>query len=162
MGRRRVSSLQPSENVGSNVLSLIEELILENESASGELHVSFDYQVNQMRKRGSIEKPVGEKQPKRKETKSTTYERDPNVVAWLLEKSQGICECCSEPAPFTKADGNFYLEVHHLKRLVDSGSDTVSNSIAVCPNCHRELHYGDKKQEILVGLYGRISRLIEE
>ncbi|WP_342542729.1 HNH endonuclease signature motif containing protein [Paenisporosarcina sp. FSL H8-0542] len=37
---------------------------------------------------------------------------------------------------------NPYLEVHHIKRLADNGEDSVENAIAVCPNCHRELHFG--------------------
>ena len=43
--------------------------------------------------------------------------------------------------PFLKINGARYLEVHHLKRLADGGSDTIENAVAVCPNCHRELHF---------------------
>ena len=57
----------------------------------------------------------------------------------------GNCESCKKPAPFVKPGGDFYLEVHHLRRLVDGGSDTVTNAVAVCPNCHRELHYGNER-----------------
>ncbi|WP_147195697.1 HNH endonuclease [Rummeliibacillus stabekisii] len=37
------------------------------------------------------------------------------------------------------------LEVHHIKRLADGEEDTVENAIAVCPNCHRELHFGHSR-----------------
>jgi 5-methylcytosine-specific restriction protein A len=37
------------------------------------------------------------------------------------------------------------LEVHHKKQLSEGGEDTVENAIALCPNCHREAHYGDLK-----------------
>ncbi|MGH8437576.1 MAG: HNH endonuclease [Pseudomonas sp.] len=33
-------------------------------------------------------------------------------------------------------------EVHHKVRLADGGLDTVENAIAVCPNCHRQAHFG--------------------
>ena len=35
-----------------------------------------------------------------------------------------------------------FLEVHHVKSLSDGGEDTLDNVIALCPNCHREKHYG--------------------
>lgn len=74
---------------------------------------------------------------------TTTYQRNADVVAEVLERASGICERCGAPAPFIRAaDGTPYLEVHHKKRLADGGEDTVENAIAVCPNCHRELHFG--------------------
>jgi 5-methylcytosine-specific restriction protein A len=61
----------------------------------------------------------------------------------VLERASGICEQCNEDAPFKrKKDGTPYLEVHHRIPLSEGGFDTVGNAIAVCPNCHRELHYG--------------------
>lgn len=74
------------------------------------------------------------------------YDRNPYVVAEVLEKANGVCERCASPAPFRKKkDGSPYLEVHHLVRLVDGGEDIVKNAIALCPNCHRELHFGEIK-----------------
>jgi len=32
--------------------------------------------------------------------------------------------------------------VHHKKTLALGGEDTVDNSLALCPNCHREMHFG--------------------
>ena len=84
------------------------------------------------------------------------------MVAWVMMNSDGICESCNEPAPFSKSDGDFYLEVHHLRRLADNGSDTITNAVAVCPNCHRRLHYANDRDEVLTNLYRRIGRLEEE
>ena len=39
-------------------------------------------------------------------------------------------------------NNSFYLEIHHVKRLADDGSDRITNAIALCPNCHREFHHG--------------------
>lgn len=45
-------------------------------------------------------------------------------------------------APFLrKKDNSPYLEVHHIITLANGVDDTVENAIAVCPNCHRELHF---------------------
>ena len=71
------------------------------------------------------------------------YDRNPDVVAEVLTQANGICADCNKPAPFRKrSNGDPYLEVHHIKRLVDGGEDTVKNAKAVCPNCHRKAHHG--------------------
>jgi 5-methylcytosine-specific restriction protein A len=76
---------------------------------------------------------------------TTVYKRNPDVVAEVLERSRGICEKCKQPAPFLRAtDRTPYLEVHHKITLAEGGSDTVDNAMAVCPNCHRKLHYGSE------------------
>lgn len=74
---------------------------------------------------------------------TTVYQRNADVVVEVLERANGACERCGAAAPFIRAsDGTPYLEVHHKIRLADGGEDTVENAIAVCPNCHRELHFG--------------------
>ncbi|MCD9544043.1 hypothetical protein GLP24_04155 [Photobacterium carnosum] len=46
-------------------------------------------------------------------------------------------------APFTKkSNGEPYLEVHHIKPLSQGGEDSLENVKAICPNCHREMHFG--------------------
>lgn len=71
------------------------------------------------------------------------FRRNPDVVATVLARADGICEACAAPAPFARVhDGTPYLEVHHRLQLAAGGQDTVKNAIAVCPNCHRKAHYG--------------------
>lgn len=72
------------------------------------------------------------------------FRRNPDVIAEVLFRANGVCEGCVEPAPFLRADGRPYLEVHHRQPLAEGGMDTVENAIALCPNCHRERHYGAK------------------
>lgn len=68
------------------------------------------------------------------------------VIAEVLISANGICQGCAKPAPFTKfSSGEPYLEVHHLVRLADGGDDNVKNAIALCPNCHRQEHFGHKR-----------------
>ncbi|WP_259596199.1 HNH endonuclease [Clostridium botulinum] len=81
--------------------------------------------------------------PEKVDRGSSGFKRDPDVVAEVLIMAAGNCERCRNPAPFKRAsNGTPYLEVHHKIRLADGGEDTVENAIAVCPNCHRELHFG--------------------
>ena len=67
---------------------------------------------------------------------------DPQAVT-AAKPANGVCEKCDSPAPFNRTkDGTPYLEVHHWKFLADGGKDIVENAGALCPNCHREAHYG--------------------
>lgn len=81
--------------------------------------------------------------PQRRTLPVEVFIRNPDVVAEALHRAGGTCETCQKPAPFNRrSSGKPYLEVHHKVRLADGGFDTVDNAIAVCPNCHREAHYG--------------------
>jgi len=84
------------------------------------------------------------KKPERKTVETTIFVRNPYVVAEVLDRAKGICERCKSIAPFLrKSDDSPYLEVHHKTPLSEDGDDTVENAIALCPNCHRELHFGN-------------------
>lgn len=74
---------------------------------------------------------------------TTIYKRNPNVIAYALLRANGHCERCGDAAPFFRAsDGSPYLEVHHQVPLSEGGEDTIENTLALCPNCHREAHFG--------------------
>lgn len=81
--------------------------------------------------------------PSQTEVRSFQYVRNPKVAAYILKKSEGICYDCKNNGPFvSKTTGFHYLEAHHIKMLKDGGPDTISNIVALCPNCHRKRHYG--------------------
>lgn len=83
------------------------------------------------------------KKPSKKTVRTVVFNRNPDVVAEVLLRAEGNCEGCKEPAPFKrKSDSSPYLEVHHRIPLAQNGEDTVENAIALCPNCHRERHFG--------------------
>jgi hypothetical protein len=105
---------------------------------------------------------IGDMDAKKSDVDSCQFSRNPKITDWILVSSAGICECCQKDAPFKKADGVLYLEVHHVKMLSEGGSDTIHNAIAVCPNCHRELHHGENRNFLQSEIYARISRLVPE
>ena len=162
MGRDWVKGLKPAKNVGVNVFREIEEIIAAFENKLPNEYASFQNDVVNSRKNTKKIPPIGSKKPKKSLTSSTKYLRDPEVVAWVLNFANGICECCKRSAPFIKEDGDTFLEVHHLKQLADGGSDTTTNAIAVCPNCHRELHFGKNKSIKKMKVYESVNRLINE
>ncbi|WP_263064425.1 HNH endonuclease [Dickeya dadantii] len=84
------------------------------------------------------------KYPEKKSLQIEFFIRNPDVVAEVLLRANGKCERCCSDAPFLrKKDNTPYLEVHHKTPLSEGGADTVDNAIALCPNCHRYLHYGE-------------------
>lgn len=162
LGRQWVRGLAPARNVGANVAPIIEELIHQHEGNVAISLLPFEQRVEKLLSAEALPLPQGNLTPAKQLKETTTYVRDPYVVAWILKNSEGICESCDGPAPFTKPDGYFYLEVHHLRRLADGGSDTPANAVAVCPNCHRQLHYAADKETVLSNLYEKVSRLVRE
>lgn len=80
---------------------------------------------------------------------STGFRRNSDVIAEVLVRAKGKCELCHGDAPFIKAsDGSPYLEVHHWIPLAENGEDTVENAVALCPNCHKQTHFGKNKEYI--------------
>lgn len=113
------------------------------------IFADFDAKVVESRRLSRAERQArlanAPRKPQKIEVTSSAYVRNPDVVAEVLERANGICEeeSCGKPAPFLRAkDGTPYLEVHHRICLADGGDDTVENAIALCPNCHRRGHFG--------------------
>lgn len=98
-------------------------------------------------RRKRLEKAI--KIPTKTQVVSYVYDRNPDVVAEVLKRANGLCELCKKEAPFLKASNSSrYLEVHHWLPLADGGEDTVQNATALCPNCHKESHFGQNKNFI--------------
>lgn len=101
---------------------------------------------------------VGVLHPEKETVSVTLYKRDPLVVAETLRLANGYCELCEVKSPFKTKLGRDYLEVHHVIPLSKHGSDTVTNTVALCPNCHRMLHFGDNAEDMMAKLC-KIKRL---
>ena len=127
-------------------------------------HTIFELQVDGYRKQIVKQDvaPSGNINPKKNTSQTTSIERDPKVKAWVLENAKGICECCNKNASFIKENGLPYLEIHHMRRLKDDGPDTIANAVAICPNCHREIHYGKHSKKLIKKIYRSIKRLQEK
>ncbi|WP_161782612.1 HNH endonuclease [Halococcus sediminicola] len=81
-----------------------------------------------------------------------SYFRSQLVRDFALSVANGVCQACEKNAPFRTNMGKPFLEVHHIHRRSDGGLDDPENIIAVCPNCHRETHYGEAGDGINSGL----------
>lgn len=103
--------------------------------------------------------PKGFAKPLRKAQETVVYGRDPEVQAWVRQRAKGRCQLCGKCAPFVDSHNDPFLEVHHVKRLADGGADVPCNAVALCPNCHREAHYGTKWKAIRKKLKHTLKKL---
>lgn len=89
--------------------------------------------------------------PNRQERVVNTYERNPYISERAKELAKGRCRLCKKKAPFEDAGGIPFLETHHVTWLSKGGKDSLGNTVALCPNCHRKMHYlddSDDKKEL--------------
>ena len=122
--------------------------VLQGEETSlEEINSDFEQEVNKAMQSSTDSRLkrliIAPKKAKKVIIRTTIFKRNPDVVAEALSQAKGKCGICNNTAPFTKkSNGSPYLEVHHKKHLSNGGDDTVKNAIALCPNCHRESHFG--------------------
>jgi 5-methylcytosine-specific restriction protein A len=81
-------------------------------------------------------------------TISQQFDRNPWVSELAKRIANGVCQLCEEKAPFLKKSGEPYLETHHIVWLAKGGEDTIDNTVALCPNCHRKMHILNNDQDI--------------
>jgi 5-methylcytosine-specific restriction endonuclease McrA len=121
---------------------------------------ALDRKVRRLRRRGTSSVPLGQSKPDRVDSSGPEFKRDPAVKAWVLEFADGTCELCRRQAPFYDAYGDPFLELHHVKPLGDGGPDTVTNAVALCPNCHRACHHSHRRPKLSAKLYRQCARLL--
>lgn len=106
------------------------------------------------RKRISSHKPS----PEQLRVYSFVYRRNQDIAAEALFRAEGVCELCGNSAPFLRSsDGTPFLEVHHIVGLAEGGRDSMDNVAALCPNCHREAHSGERAEFIKASLIVRVT-----
>lgn len=81
-----------------------------------------------------------------------------NIKEYINFNQQGKCVLCN----------NSIEHIHHIKPKSEGGSDSVSNLIGLCQNCHSEIHKGNlslngHKQKYKISLLNSIMpKLLEE
>jgi 5-methylcytosine-specific restriction enzyme A len=80
------------------------------------------------------------KNPGTRQVSTTTYDRNSNVAELAKRRSKGLCQLCDLAAPFKDKRGEPFLESHHIVWLSEGGEDSIENTVALCPNCHRKMH----------------------
>jgi 5-methylcytosine-specific restriction enzyme A len=91
--------------------------------------------------------------------KRMVYERSEAVRVYVLRRANGKCEGCEQLAPFNNNKGDPYLEPHHITRVADKGPDNPQWVAALCPNCHRRIHFGEDGDKFNIAIAEKVSRL---
>ena len=71
-----------------------------------------------------------------------------NKIKEYIQYKCQICESLGQnPYSFKKKNGEYYVETHHIIPVSDLENSklSVDNLICLCPNHHREVHYGNVK-----------------
>lgn len=96
---------------------------------------------------------------------STSYQRDYKLAKTAIKNSNYNCEYAAieklNHTTFNKQNGFQYVEAHHLyplgfqKDFLPINLDRLENIVALCPNCHRAVHYANliTKRKILKPLF---------
>jgi 5-methylcytosine-specific restriction enzyme A len=81
-------------------------------------------------------------------TTAKIFDRDPYVSEYVKRRANGHCDLCGKPAPFADKKGRPYLESHHIIWLSRGGEDTIYNTVALDPSCHRKMHILDLDTDV--------------
>jgi len=93
------------------------------------------------------------------EKKVNIYKRDSKSLELAIIQANFKCEVDKTHTTFLTKSGKPYVEGHHLIPVSAQGDfkvsiDVPSNIVSLCPNCHRQLHFG-------VGIDARLKQLLE-
>lgn len=65
-----------------------------------------------------------------------------NLKAYAKWRDGYKCRACGASS---RKDPNVRLEVHHIRRKADGGTDTPDNVVTLCEDCHKAHHQGERK-----------------
>jgi predicted HNH restriction endonuclease len=102
---------------------------------------------------------LGTDSPVSELSQSWSYPRDSKVREAVLARAKGSCEFCGALG-FLKPDGARYLETHHIIALAAEGADRLTNVIGLCPNDHREAHFGERRQVLEQQMIAKLATII--
>lgn len=106
---------------------------------------------------GSLSNNDNSSMVNQREVMTSQYVRGGSVAEQTKRRANGICQLCNNPAPFRDNNNEPYLESHHIKWLSRGGQDTIENTVALCPNCHRKMHILDNTSDVEL-LYIAVGR----
>ncbi len=88
------------------------------------------------------------------------YSTDARLAKTAIKNAGYVCELCGKikgsHSTFDSTHGTPYLEAHHLipmkaqKDFISLGVnlDRLENIVALCPNCHKAVHYGTYAEKV--------------
>ena len=133
--------IEPLKEYASNYHAQLEKKYASDYSTELENEIQASLRLTQEERLARINNYPSK--PEKITINTVGFKRNPNIIAERLNLANGICGDCESEAPFIKKSNDTpYLEVHHKTPLAEDGEDTIENTIALCPNCHRKRHFG--------------------
>lgn len=130
------------ENIAQTISSFVQSVALFKSeiAASVEPNLSHD----ELKRKAK----AARKRPKSSTTVGITYSRSQHVASYSKKRANGRCDLCRGAAPFSDCSGLPYLECHHIVWLAHGGIDSIDNTVALCPNCHKKMHILAESEDI--------------
>lgn len=102
-----------------------------------------------------------EKENSKSNGSTNSYKRDAKTGLLALKLANFQCELNKEHKTFvSNSTSENYVEAHHIIPMkyyddFEKSIDNEANIVALCPTCHRQLHYGkfEDKKGLLIELY---------
>jgi len=155
----RMSFRLPTQHASLDVDRVTQRLVSDEAARPTQDSVELKARASRIRRRGPVARPRGNQSPSPVDSSmGRRFNRSPVVAAYVLQRADGQCELCSNTSFLTDV-GDAYLEIHHVVQLAAGGPDTPENTVAVCANCHRELHFGVNRGTLTALLYERVPEL---
>ena len=134
------------------VATKIKEELLNTSSSYEDIFANFNQaeakEIERLKKEGWTEE-VGNSMPSVQYRTIKQRDRIPTVSAVAKLRAGFKCEIQGcDYDPFIGLYNIPYMEVHHIERLADGGEDTLKNVACICPNHHRENHFGSNREEL--------------
>ena len=132
----------PLKLAGKNTLTVSEDIIRDNFERKAKK--ARNLSNSELKHRADSSLPIAGNRL----VASKQYDRNAWVAEYAKRRADGICQLCKNEAPFRDKTGNPFLETHHLIWLSKGGEDTIKNTVALCPNCHRRMHILDDDRDV--------------
>jgi len=127
-----------------NSLFIDDRLLKETENSNHKLNKVKKLSNTELRKRAENASIT----PGSRKATVNSFQRDIYVSEYTKKRANGFCELCKKTAPFKSKKGEPYLETHHIEWLSNGGEDSIRNTVALCPNCHRKMHSLNLQKDI--------------
>ncbi len=95
-----------------------------------------------------------------------TYYRDTKIAKARFQLAKYRCEFDPSHTTFPSTKGHPFVEAHHfigisLQEKYAISLDSVNNVFALCPTCHKAIHYAriDYRSEVVSTLFGQRPKL---
>ena len=95
------------------------------------------------------------------------FQRVPGLAKEAIQKAGNKCELDPSHKSFNDKDGKKYMEGHHLIPIARQGNfqnslNQVENIVCLCPNCHKEIHLGKDRLQLVEKLWKKRHSDLEE